>query len=197
MNSDRQSFSLEMRQSLHSNEEAYARKQSATEENRVLQRQLSSKLREMSFLESEYVKIKKEAQEWKKKFDYVFRENEVLSVEMAKLHATHKQIEFLQQEIQFKTEESEALRGLVTALEASNKKNRRRNVEYLSASLSSSKRTSSSSSDDGRQSRGSAKISSKNAMSCDGKCQEREVNALKNENNLLVKDLDRKEEEIK
>ncbi|OQR99189.1 hypothetical protein ACHHYP_07208 [Achlya hypogyna] len=206
MEDERMSMSLGVRQSLHSNEEVYARKQNALEQNRILQESLAGKIREMSFLESEYVKAKKEAQEWKKKFDYVFRENELLSVETAKLDAAHKQIGFLQQEITFKTEESEALRGLVTALEASNKKNRRRNLESLNSTLNSAGRSSSSSdaSDGLRNSRSSVKSNPDKPTPpadapkrCDGHCQQAEVNALRNENSLLVKDLDRKDQEIK
>ncbi|KDO27672.1 hypothetical protein SPRG_07302 [Saprolegnia parasitica CBS 223.65] len=201
MEDDRHGMSLGVRQSLHSNEEVYARKQNALEQNRILQESLAGKIREMSFLESEYVKVKKEAQEWKKKFDYVFRENELLSVETAKLDAATKQIGFLQQEITFKTEESEALRGLVTALEASNKKNRRRNLDSLNSALAGAGRSSSSSESDGlRNSRSSVK-SDKAAeapkATCSGNCQQAEVNALRNENGLLVKDLDRKDQEIK
>ncbi|OQR94399.1 lysosomal alpha-mannosidase [Thraustotheca clavata] len=194
---DNSGMSLGVRQSLHSNEEVYNRKQNALEQNRVLQEQLAGKIREMSFLESEYVKAKREAQEWKKKFDYVFRENELLSVETAKLDAAHKQIGFLQQEIQFKTEESEALRGLVTALEASNKKNRRRNLESLNTTIASAQRSSTSSESRSSTKSLPEKVEKPVVKQCQGNCQQNEVDALRNESSLLVKDLDRKDQEIK
>ncbi|RHY31394.1 hypothetical protein DYB32_003546 [Aphanomyces invadans] len=163
----------------------YARKQNAIEQNKLLQEQLVGKMRELSFLETEYVKTKREATEWKKKFDYVFRENELLSVETAKLDAAQKQIGFLHQEIQFKTEETEALRGLVTALEASNKKNRRRNMDSLNTAISTAATSNRSSS--GSESGDARKSDKENP----------EVSALRNENSALVKDLDRKDHELK
>ncbi|ETV81129.1 hypothetical protein, variant 1 [Aphanomyces astaci] len=181
---DEERPSLMHRQSMHSNEDMYARKQNAIEQNKVLQDQLVGKMRELSFLETEYVKTKREATEWKKKFDYVFRENELLSVETAKLDAAQKQIGFLHQEIQFKSEETEALRGLVTALEASNKKNRRRNMDALNTAITSANARSSSGSE----------ITDGGRKSSD---KESEVSALRSENSLLVKDLDRKDHELK
>ncbi|CAK4629217.1 hypothetical protein LEN26_002686 [Aphanomyces euteiches] len=177
--------SLLHRQSVHSNEDMYARKQSVIEQNKLIQEQLVGKLRELAFLETEYVKTKREATEWKRKFDYVFRENELLSVEVAKLDAAQKQIGFLQQEIQFKSEETDALRSLVTTLEASNKKNRRRNLDSLNTAIATANRSST-----GSDSSDSARKSEKAA-------QDAEIAALRNENNMLVKDLDRKEQELK
>ncbi|TMW58815.1 hypothetical protein Poli38472_006960 [Pythium oligandrum] len=105
-----------------SNRASYSQRQNVQEQLRATQEELSTKVRELQIYEANYMQLKKELTRWKKKFEYIFRENELLSLETAKLDASHKQIAFLQQEIKFKEEESEALRGLVSALEASNKK---------------------------------------------------------------------------
>ncbi|KAF0710165.1 Aste57867_5616 [Aphanomyces stellatus] len=174
---------------MHSNEDMYSRKKNAMEQNKMLQDQLVGKMRELAFLETEYVKTKREATEWKKKFDFLFRENELLSVETAKLDAAQKQIGFLQQEIQFKTEESDAMRGLVTALEASNKKNRRRNMDSLNSAIATAK-------DNPRSSTGSDSSDPTSSLRRSGGG-DAEVAALRNENSQLVKDLDRKDHELK
>lgn len=59
---------------------------------------------------------------WKNEFEYVFRENKLLSLETAKLDVSHKQIVYLQHEIKFKEKESNELHDLVSALEPFNKK---------------------------------------------------------------------------
>ncbi|TYZ58158.1 hypothetical protein PybrP1_003949 [[Pythium] brassicae (nom. inval.)] len=192
----------------NSNAASYSQRQVTQEQLRATQEELASKVRELQIYESNYVTLKKELARWKKKFEYIFRENELLSLETAKLDASHKQIAFLQQEIKFKEEESSALRGLVSALEASNKKAR-------AARLSASAKKSASSSalelpaaaqvlleNDANAASPSTQAgaeASSEALEQErrerGEERERlssEISALKAENSMLLKDVDRK-----
>nr|CCA23305.1 conserved hypothetical protein [Albugo laibachii Nc14]CCA24359.1 conserved hypothetical protein [Albugo laibachii Nc14] len=109
---------------LNNNESQYIERQSTQEQLRVTQVDLGTKLSQLKIYETKYAHAKKEILRWKKKFDFVFRENELLSAENANIEACHKQIAYLQQEITFKEEECNALRELVTALEHAHKKAR-------------------------------------------------------------------------
>ncbi|CCI45746.1 unnamed protein product [Albugo candida] len=109
---------------LNNNESQYIERQSTQEQLRVTQVDLGAKLGQLKIYETKYAHAKKEILRWKKKFDFVFRENELLSAENANIEASHKQIAYLQQEITFKEEECHALRELVTALEHAHKKAR-------------------------------------------------------------------------
>lgn len=195
-----------------SNAASYTQRQVTQEQLRATQEELSSKVRELQIYESNYIQLKKELARWKKKFEYIFRENELLSLETAKLDASHKQIAFLQQEIKFKEEESTALRGLVSALEASNKKARVSRLDSASARLAGKKdlptaaragaallEHDSSSGSQAAAAQVGAEASSE-ALEHERKerAEEREranaeIAALKSENSMLLKDVDRKE----
>lgn len=192
-----------------SNSATYAQRQVAQETLKATQEELASKVRELQVYEANYLQLKKDVTRWKKKFEYIFHENELLSLETSKLDASHKQIAFLQQEIKFKEEEASALRGLVSALEASNKKARASRLEsaarlagrkdQASAVLSNSATNESaavaasgSSSEDLNALRETLERERKeHAM--DKERYAAEIATLKSENSMLLKDLDRKE----
>ncbi|GLD94663.1 hypothetical protein PINS_up003287 [Pythium insidiosum] len=197
-----------------SNRASFAQRQATQEQLRATQEELATKIRELQIYESNFLQLKKELARWKKKFEFVFRENELLSVETAKLDASHKQIAFLQQELQFKAEESEALRGLVSALEAANKKARATRLDSAASRLASRRdlpettaagvalldangnRSTADSDDaaradeDGDQSR--ALETERRERAAERERLQREVAALQQENALLLKDLDRR-----
>ncbi|KAJ0394832.1 hypothetical protein ATCC90586_007439 [Pythium insidiosum] len=198
-----------------SNRASFAQRQATQEQLRATQEELATKIRELQIYESNFLQLKKELARWKKKFEFVFRENELLSVETAKLDASHKQIAFLQQELQFKAEESEALRGLVSALEAANKKARATRLDSAASRLASRRdlpeaaaagvalldashaqaSASASHADgggDGDQSSAAALEAERRERAAERERLQREVAALQQENALLLKDLDRR-----
>lgn len=193
-----------------SNAASYTQRQVTQEQLRATQEELSSKVRELQIYEANYIQLKKELTRWKKKFEYIFRENELLSLETAKLDASHKQIAFLQQEIKFKEEESNALRGLVSALEASNKKARVSRLD-TAARLAGKKdlpaaavagaalllvdndATANARSQERAEASSEALEKERKERGDDRERFETETSALKQENSMLLKDLDRKE----
>ncbi|GAB9474800.1 Kinesin heavy chain [Globisporangium polare] len=192
-----------------SNAASYTQRQVTQEQLRATQEELSTKIRELQIYESNYIQLKKELSRWKKKFEYIFRENELLSLETAKLDASHKQIAFLQQEIKFKEEESNALRGLVSALEASNKKARVSRLDTAArladkkdlpaaavagaALLESDTAAANSLSQERAEASSEALEKERKERGEDRERSETEISALKSENSMLLKDLDRKE----
>ncbi|CAH0473167.1 unnamed protein product [Peronospora belbahrii] len=162
---------------------------------RATQEELATKIKELQIYESNYVTLKKDLARWKKKFEYVFRENELLALETGKLDASHKQIAFLQQEIKFKEEEGAALRGLVSALEVATKKERAKQLEAAKARDSelevvaalAAERKSTDDVDQVLQAERKARCEEKERYGA-------EIAALKAENALLLKDVDRKDE---
>lgn len=192
-----------------SNAASYTQRQVTQEQLRATQEELSTKIRELQIYESNYIQLKKELSRWKKKFEYIFRENELLSLETAKLDASHKQIAFLQQEIKFKEEESNALRGLVSALEASNKKARVSRLDSAArlagkkdlpaaavagaALLENDAATANSLSQERAEASSEALEKERKERGEDRERFETEISALKSENSMLLKDLDRKE----
>ncbi|TDH69817.1 hypothetical protein CCR75_006444 [Bremia lactucae] len=178
----------------HSNMARYAERAEHTDMLRATQEELATKIKELQIYESNYMGLKKDLSRWKKKFEYVFRENELLALETAKLDASHKQIAFLQQEIKFKEEEGAALRGLVSALEATTKKQRAKQLEaakprQLDVETSASDRKS-------NENVVSALQVEREARRVDKERHMAEVAALRAENALLLKDVDRKDEEL-
>ncbi|KAG6616397.1 Kinesin heavy chain [Phytophthora cinnamomi] len=180
-----------------SNSARYAERAEAGDMVRALQEELATKIKELQIYEGNYVTLKKDLARWKKKFEYVFRENELLALETGKLDASHKQIAFLQQEIKFKEEEGAALRGLVSALEAANKKQRAKQLEAArardseieAAAALAAERKSSEDADAALQAERRARQEDKERFAG-------ETAALKAENALLLKDVDRKDEEL-
>ncbi|KAG2773404.1 hypothetical protein JG687_00009391 [Phytophthora cactorum] len=178
----------------HSNSARYAERAEHADMLRATQEELATKIKELQIYESNYVGLKKDLSRWKKKFEYVFRENELLALETAKLDASHKQIAFLQQEIKFKEEEGAALRGLVSALETATKKQRAKQLEAAKARDSEieaavAERKSNEDADVALQ-------AEREARQDERKRHAAEVSALKAENALLLKDVDRKDEEL-
>ncbi|POM62005.1 Kinesin heavy chain, partial [Phytophthora palmivora] len=181
----------------NSNSARYAERTEHNDMLRATQEELATKIKELQIYESNYVGLKKDLARWKKKFEYVFRENELLALETGKLDASHKQIAFLQQEIKFKEEEGAALRGLVSALEAANKKQRAKQLEAAKARDSeieaaaalAAERKSNEDTDAALQAERKARKDEKERYMA-------EINALKAENGLLLKDVDRKDEEL-
>lgn len=182
-----------------SNSSAYSQRLVTQEQLRATQEELATKIRELQIYESNYITLKKDLARWKKKFEYIFRENELLSLETAKLDASHKQIAFLQQEIKFKEEEATALRGLVSALEASNKKARAsrldsvaRQTSFRSASISAAPvhehAAGASSNEELERERAERQEEKERHLA--------EISALKAENGMLLKDLDRKDMDL-
>lgn len=191
-----------------SNAASYSQRQVTQEQLRATQEELAAKVRELQIYESNYVTLKKELARWKKKFEYIFRENELLSLETAKLDASHKQIAFLQQEIKFKEEESSALRGLVSALEASNKKARAARLAGKKSSLPPAAQAGAALLEsDGGAAANAVPTTTQAGAEASSEALEKErrehseererlgseIAALKAENSMLLKDLDRKE----
>uniref|UniRef100_K3WXN6 ZZ-type domain-containing protein n=1 Tax=Globisporangium ultimum (strain ATCC 200006 / CBS 805.95 / DAOM BR144) TaxID=431595 RepID=K3WXN6_GLOUD len=198
-----------------SNAASYAQHKVTQEQLRATQEELSSKIRELQIYETNFIQQKRELTRWKKKFEYIFRENELLSLETAKLDASHKQIAFLQQEIKFKEEEGNALRGLVSALEASNKKARVSRLDSAArlagkkdlpeAALAGAallKKENGENTVSAANSVAPSEGADANAEALEKERKERieererylaEISALKSENSMLLKDLDRKE----
>ncbi|KAL3659311.1 hypothetical protein V7S43_015582 [Phytophthora oleae] len=180
-----------------SNSARYAERAENADMLRATQEELSTKIKELQIYETNYVSLKKDLSRWKKKFEYVFRENELLALETGKLDASHKQIAFLQQEIKFKEEEGAALRGLVSALEAANKKQRAKQLEAAKARDSeleavaalAAERKSNEDTDVALQAERQARKEEKERYTA-------EISALKAENSLLLKDVDRKDEDL-
>ncbi|CEG43458.1 hypothetical protein F442_14898 [Plasmopara halstedii] len=178
----------------HSNLARYAERTECTDMLRATQEELATKIKELQIYESNYMGLKKDLSRWKKKFEYVFRENELLALETAKLDASHKQIAFLQQEIKFKEEEGAALRGLVSALEAATKKQRAKQLEAAKTRNSVAEAAAA-------EMRNSEDANAALQLEREGRREDRdrhaaEVAALKAENALLLKDVDRKDEEL-
>ncbi|GMF25891.1 unnamed protein product [Phytophthora lilii] len=178
-----------------SNSARYAARAEAADLQRALQEELAAKIRELQLYEANYAALKKDLARWKKKFEYVFRENELLALETAKLDAAHKQVAFLQQEIKFKEEEGAALRGLVGALEAASKKQRAKQLQAarardseLEAAALAAERNSSEDADAALQRERAARQDDRDRFAA-------EIAALKAENALLLKDVDRKDAE--
>lgn len=197
----------------NSNAARYSQRQMTTEQLRATQEELASKVRELQIYESNYVTLKKELARWKKKFEFIFRENELLSLETAKLDASHKQIAFLQQEIKFKEEESSALRGLVSALEASNKKARAARLNATSGAkkghsaaaqagaallendanaANGTLKNGTTTTQAGAEASSEALEKERRAHSEERERLTTELSALKAENSMLLKDVDRK-----
>ncbi|KAE8897771.1 hypothetical protein PF005_g24462 [Phytophthora fragariae] len=179
-----------------SNSARYAERAETGDMLRALQEELATKIKELQIYEGNYVALKKDLARWKKKFEYVFRENELLALETGKLDASHKQIAFLQQEIKFKEEEGAALRGLVSALEAANKKQRAKQLEAakardseLEAAALAAERKSNEDVDAALQAERRGRHEDKERYTA-------EIAALKAENALLLKDVDRKDEDL-
>ncbi|RLN02444.1 hypothetical protein BBJ28_00023590, partial [Nothophytophthora sp. Chile5] len=183
-----------------SNSARYAQRAAAQETLRATQEELATKIRELQLYESNYLALKKDLARWKKKFEYVFRENELLALETGKLDASHKQIAFLQQEIKFKEEEGTALRGLVSALEAANKKQR---AKQLDAAARSARNSEAELATAALAAERKSNEDAEAALDAERKARHEEttrlraeVAALKAENALLLKDVDRKELDI-
>ncbi|KAG7378446.1 hypothetical protein PHYPSEUDO_010089 [Phytophthora pseudosyringae] len=177
-----------------SNSARYAERAEHADMLRATQEELATKIKELQLYESSYAGLKKDLSRWKKKFEYVFRENELLALETGKLDASHKQIAFLQQEIKFKEEEGAALRGLVSALEAATKKQRAKQLEAARARDSeleavAAERKSNEDADAALQAEREARGGDRARYAA-------EIAALKAENALLLKDVDRKDEEL-
>lgn len=178
----------------HSNLARYAERTEHTDMLRATQEELATKIKELQIYESNYVGLKKDLARWKKKFEYVFRENELLALETAKLDASHKQIAFLQQEIKFKEEEGAALRGLVTALEAATKKQR---AKQLEAAKSRNSEVEAAAAEHKNQEDANEALQREREARRDERARHAaEVAALKAENALLLKDVDRKDGEL-
>ncbi|GMF45938.1 unnamed protein product [Phytophthora fragariaefolia] len=178
-----------------SNAARYAERAEAGGLVRALQEELAGKLRELQVHEGNYVTLKKELARWKKKFEYVFRENELLALETGKLDASHKQVAFLQQELKFKEEEGAALRGLVAALEAANKKQRAKQLE--AARARDSLREADAAAERQSSENADAALARERAARADERARaDAERAALKAENALLLKDVDRKDDEL-
>ncbi|CAH0492654.1 unnamed protein product [Peronospora farinosa] len=181
----------------NSNSARYAERAEQMEMLRATQEELATKIKELQIYETNYMTLKKDLSRWKKKFEYVFRENELLALETGKLDASHKQIAFLQQEMKFKEEEGAALRGLVSALEAATKKERMkqleaakaRNSELVAVAALAAERKSNEDTDQTLQAERKARREEKEQYAA-------EIAALKTENALLLKDVDRKDEEL-
>ncbi|KAI9919725.1 hypothetical protein PsorP6_017294 [Peronosclerospora sorghi] len=181
----------------NTNSARYAERTEHADMLRATQEELAAKIKELQIYEANYVALKKDLARWKKKFEYVFRENELLALETGKLDASHKQIAFLQQEIKFKEEEGAALRGLVSALEAATKKQRAKQLEAAKARDSeleaaaalAAEKKGSEDADQALAAERKARMEEKERYSA-------EIAALKAENALLLKDVDRKEEEM-
>ncbi|CAI5720205.1 unnamed protein product [Peronospora destructor] len=182
----------------NSNSARYAERAEHVEILRATQEELAAKIKELQIYETNYVSLKKDLVRWKKKFEYVFRENELLALETGKLDASHKQIAFLQQEMKFKEEEGAALRGLVSALEAATKKERRRQLEAAKtrdsevaqvAAHAVERKSNDETTDQTLQAERKARREEKERDAA-------EISALKTENALLLKDVDRKEDEL-
>lgn len=179
-----------------SNSSAYSQRLVTQEQLRATQEELASKIRELQLYEANYIQLKKDLARWKKKFEYIFRENELLSLETAKLDSSHKQIAFLQQEIKFKEEEAAALRGLVSALEASNKKARASRLDSVARQTSfraapavpEAPSDAGASTEELERERAERQVEKERHLA--------EIAALKSENGMLLKDLDRKDEEL-
>ncbi|CAI5742881.1 unnamed protein product [Hyaloperonospora brassicae] len=183
---------------LNSNSARYAERAEHADMLRATQEELASKIKELQLYEGNYVALKKDLARWKKKFEYVFRENELLALETGKLDASHKQIAFLQQELKFKDEEGAALRGLVSALEAATKKQRKKQLEAAKArdseleavaARAAERQSSSSDVDQVLQSERQAREDERARAAA-------EIAALKAENALLLRDVDRKDDEL-
>ncbi|CAH0491885.1 unnamed protein product [Peronospora farinosa] len=182
---------------IHSNLPQYTERTEHVDMLRATQEELALKIKELQIYEINYTTLKKDLTRWKQKFEYVFHENELLALETGKLDASHKQIAFLQQEMKFKDQESTALRGLVSALEAATKKERDMQLEAMKiretelevvAALAAETR-SSDHVDELLQSQYKARQDEKERL-------EGEIVALKTENTCLLNEVDRKEEEI-
>uniref|UniRef100_A0AAV1T9M8 ZZ-type domain-containing protein n=1 Tax=Peronospora matthiolae TaxID=2874970 RepID=A0AAV1T9M8_9STRA len=181
----------------NSNAARYAERAEHVDMLRATQEELATKIKELQLYEGNYVSLKKDLARWKKKFEYVFRENELLALETGKLDASHKQIAFLQQELKFKEEEGAALRGLVSALEAATKKQRKKQLDAAKARDSeleavaalAAERKSNEDVDMALQTERQARQDERARADA-------EIAALKAENALLLRDVDRKDDEL-
>ncbi|KAH7491092.1 E3 ubiquitin-protein ligase HERC2 [Phytophthora ramorum] len=176
-----------------SNSTRYAERAETAGMLRATQEELASKIKELQLYEGNYTTLKRDLSRWKKKFEYVFRENELLALETGKLDASHKQIAFLQQELKFKEEEGSALRGLVSALEAASKKQRAKQLEAARARDSELEAVAALAAErKSNEDADAALVAANHEKERLGQ----EIAALKAENALLLKDVDRKDEEL-
>lgn len=184
-----------------SNSASYSQRLVTQEQLRATQEELATKIRELQIYEANYIQLKKDLARWKKKFEYIFRENELLSLETAKLDASHKQIAFLQQEIKFKEEEATALRGLVSALETSNKKARASRLDSVARQTSFKSVALGTAPEPPAAAAASSGDQEELLRERKDRAEEKErhlaeIAALKQENGMLLKDLDRKDGEL-
>lgn len=148
------------------------------------------KLREK---EEELNQYKAETQALKQKFQFVLKENQVLSAQHGKIEALQQQLEYMKTELQAKQQESDSLRDIVGSLETLHVKARRAKLVKTTSSSSDVTRASTATIDQ------NLKVNSPQQQSIlfqNLETLQLQSHALKEENSVLVTNIYLKEHEI-